>query len=81
MLKLGFLHGLLFYECDDLASRTFHTLASQDIYSIRIVLQCLSLDSKLGTKSVATILNSNDPSLSSLKIIKKSILKKDDARV
>ena len=62
MLKLGFLHSLLFYECDDLASQTFHTLASQDIYSIRIVLQYLSLESKLGTKSVATIINSNDPS-------------------
>ena len=51
LLKLGFLCHLLSSEHDTLASRTFRTLASQDIYSLSVVQQCIFLDSKLGTSA------------------------------
>ena len=54
-----------------LAPRTFHTLASQDIYSLSIVQQCIFLDSKLGTNATASILcNTNDPKVHLRKAIK-----------
>ncbi len=78
MLKLGFLYRLLSSEWND---RMFRTLASQDIlYAIGIVQQCMSLNSKLGTQSVATIHNSSELSPSLLNEIKKSIQSKDWAR-
>ena len=45
LLKLDFLCCFLSSEHDTLASRTFHTLASQDIYSLSVVQQCIFLDS------------------------------------
>ena len=52
-LKLEFLFCLLSSEDDNIASSAFHTLASQDVYSLGIVQQCIMLDSKIGTQSVA----------------------------
>ena len=60
LIKLCFLCHLLSSEHDTLASRTFHALASQDIYSLSIVQQCIFLDSKLGTTATASILSYTD---------------------
>ena len=79
-LKLGFLFYLLASEDDNIASSTFHTLASQDVYSLGIVQQCFMLDSKIGTQSVATILNTKIHSKTLLKGIKKDIMIKDKER-
>ena len=67
-------------EVDNIASRTFRTLASQDVYSIGIVQQCLSLDSKVGTQSVTTLLNNTAHLKAMLKETKKEVLLKDEAR-
>ncbi len=80
LLKLSFLYRVLSSERNYLATRMFRTLASQDIYAIGIVQQCMSLGSKLSTQSVATILNSSELSPSLLNEIKKSIQSKDWAR-
>ena len=50
------------------------------MYSIGIVQQCLSFDSKVGTQSVATLLNNTDHLKAMLKETKKEILLKDKAR-
>ena len=76
-LKLGFLFRLLASEDDNIASNAFCTLASQDVYSLGIVQQCIMLDSKIGTQSIATILNTKDHSNTLLKGIKKDIMIKD----
>ena len=79
-LKLGFLFRLLSSEDDNIASSTFRTLASQDVYSFGIVQQCIMLDAKIGTQSVATNQNTKDHSKTLLKSIKKDITIKDNAR-
>ena len=78
LIKLRFLSRLLSSEHDTLASRTFHTLASQDIYSLSIVQQCIFLDSKLGTNATASILcNTHDPKVH-LRRALKTILDQDN---
>ena len=78
LIKLCFLSRLLSSEHDTLASRTFQTLASQDIYSLSIVQQCIFLDSKLGTNATASILcNTDDPKVHFRKAIK-AILDQDN---
>ena len=79
IIKLGYLCHLISPEVDNIASRT-RTLTSQDVYSIGIVQQCLSFDSKVGTQSVATLLNNTDHLKAMLKETKKEILLKDKAR-
>ena len=80
IIKLGYLCHLISPEVDNIASRTFRTLASEDVYSIGIVQQCLSLDSKVGTQSVVTLLNNTDHLNAMLKETKKEVLLKDKAQ-
>ena len=75
LLKLGFLCRLLSSERDTLASRTFHTLASQDIYSLNVVKQCIFLDSKLGTNATTSILSNTEDAKALLRKAKQAIIK------
>ena len=76
--KLSFLCRILSSENDTIATRMFLTLASQDVYRLRIVQQCIALiDSKLGTDSISVILNNIDDLKPLLKEVKNSILLKD----
>jgi len=72
--KPEFLHSSFDSEDDSRTSITFYTPASRDVYSVGIVQQCISLDSKVGTQS-ATILNSTDVSMAMLKWVKEILLK------
>ena len=78
LLKLGFLCRLLSLEHDSLASRTFHTLASQDIYSLSVVQQYIFLDSKLGTNATASILSNTEDPKALLRKAKQAIIKQDN---
>ena len=78
LLKLGFLCRLLASEHDTLASRTFHTLASQDIYRINVAQQCIFLDSKLGTNATASILSNIEDPKALLRKAKQAIIKQDN---
>ena len=51
---------LLSHNRDNIATRTFRTIASHNVYNISVVEQCIFLDSTLGTKSTAYILNNTD---------------------
>ena len=75
--KLSFLCRILSLGNDTIATRTLLTLASQDVYRLGIVQQCIALDSKLGTDSVSVILNNVDDSKPLFKEVKNSILLKD----
>ena len=78
-IKISFLCRVLSSESDTLATRTFLTLASQDVYSLGIVKQCIALDSKLGTNAVSITLNNVEDPKGMLKEIKGSIVLKDKA--
>ena len=78
LLKLRFLCRLLSSEHDTLASRTFHTLASQDIYSVNVAQQCIFLDSKLGTNATASILSNIEDPKALLRKAKQAIIKQDN---
>ena len=78
LLKLGFLCRLLSSEHDTLASRTFHTLASQDIYSLSVVQQSIFLDSKLGRNATASILSNTEDAKALLRKAKPAIIKQDN---
>ena len=61
-LKTSFFCWVLSSESDTIATRTLLTLASQDVYSLEIVQQCIALDSKLETNAISIILNNvEDP--------------------
>ncbi len=74
--KLSFLCKLL-CSGDTIATRTFCTLAAQDVYKISLVQQCIFLDSCLGTRATATILSNPDLAASALPEPKKSIYTRD----
>ena len=65
-LKLGYLQNLLFSKEDTIATTTFKIIASQNVYNMSLVKQCIFLDSKLKTNCTSQIL-SNTSSLCSLK--------------
>ena len=75
--KLSFLCRILSSENDIIATRMLPTLASQDVYRLGIVQQCIALDSKLGTDSVSVVLNNVDDPKLLLKEVKNSVLLKD----
>ena len=78
LLKLDFLCCFLSSEHDTLASRTFHTLASQDIYSLSVVQQSIFLDSKLGRNATASILSNTEDAKALLRKAKQAIIKQDN---
>ena len=79
IIKLGFLCRLLSLLPShvSIATETFKTMASVDIYQISLIQQCLYLDTDLHTKTVPLILNDPDNAKSILKDLKKSVLKAD----
>ena len=58
--KLRFLGKLISDDRDNIATRIFRTIGSQNVYDISIVQQCIFVDSTLGTKSTASLLNNTD---------------------
>ncbi len=74
--KLIFLCRLLSSR-DTIATRTFCTLAAQDVYNISLIQQCIFLDSCLSTSATATMLSNPDLAASVLAEAKKSIYAKD----
>ena len=59
--KLRFLGKLISDDIETTSlTRTFQTIGSQNVYDISIVHQCIFLDSTLGTKSTASLLNNMD---------------------
>ena len=58
--KLRFLGKLISDDKDNIATGTFRTICSQNVYDISIVQQCIFLDSTLVTKSTASLLNNMD---------------------
>ena len=75
--KLRFLGKLLSHNRDNIATRTFRTFASHNVYNISVVEQCIFLDSTLGTKSTAYILNNTDMVEAAVKTQLKSIKSAD----
>ena len=73
--KLKFLCRLLSSETETVATRTLHTLASEGLYSLGIVQQCIFLDSKLKVNTIPNILNNIDDPRSELKDLEEMILK------
>ncbi len=78
-LKPSFLCRLLSADPsqNNIATSTFRTLASKEVYEIGLVQQCLFLDSCLGTAATAAILNQADSAMSALSGAKNAILVKD----
>ena len=75
--KLRFLGKLLSQDRDNIATRTFRTIASNNIYNISIVEQCIFLDSTLGTNSTAYVLSNTDTVGAAVKKQLKSIKSAD----
>ena len=75
--KLRFLGKLLSQDRDNIATRTFRTIASNNIYNISIVEQCIFLDSTLGTNSTAYVLSNTDTVEAAVKTQLKSIKSAD----
>ena len=75
--KLRFLGKLLSHNRDNIATRTFRTIASHNVYNISVVEQCIFLDSTLGTKSTAYILNNTDMVEAAVKTQLKSVKSAD----
>ena len=76
--KLTYLSHLLSSDDDDsIATRTFKTIASQNVYNLSLVMQCIFLDSKLKTNCTAQILNDLTYASSSLRAMKKIIASTD----
>ena len=68
-MKAGVLNVKLSFFCHllsslfihrSIATETFKTLASVDVYNLVIIQQCLYLDSELSTNAVAHMLNNPD---------------------
>ncbi len=78
-LKLSYLFRLISADPseDSIASSTFRTLASQDVYGIGLVQQCLFLDSCLGTTATAGIFNQGACAVSGLSEAQNAILLRD----
>ena len=75
--KLTFLCKLLCPSKDTLSSRTFTSLAIDNIYNSSIVQQCRMLESHLDTDYTAQCLTDADNALSLVKSMKQHILEKD----
>ena len=75
--KLCFLGKLLSDERDNIATRTFLTIASQNVYNTSVIQQCIFLDSVLGTNATAHILNNLENVEASVKSQVKSITSAD----
>lgn len=71
------LQKLLSQDRDNIATRTFRTIASNNIYNISIVEQCIFLDSTLGTNSTAYVLSNTDTVGAAVKKQLKSIKSAD----
>ena len=74
--KISYLHHLLSTKIESIATLTFRILASQNVYDISLVKQCIFLDSKLKTNCTALIENIEDTT-SCISEIKKSIISTD----
>ena len=79
--KLRFLGKLLSKNRDNIATRTFQTIASRNVYDISIVDQCIFLDSLLGTYSTAHVLSNLDTVEAAVKSLTKSTKVADSAAV
>ena len=77
LLKLSFLCHLLSSENESFATKAFKTIASQDVYDLSLVKQCIFLDSKLKTTCTAQILNDINCASSCLGVVKKAIASTD----
>ena len=75
--KLKFLCKLLCPKKDTLSSRTFSSLAIDDVYNTSIVQQCLMLESYINTTCTAQCLKDPDNSLHTFKYMKSKIVDKD----
>ena len=71
--KLRFLGKLLSQNRDNIATRTFQTIASDNVYNTSIVDQCIFLDALLGTNSTAHVLSNLDSVEAAVKSQIKSI--------
>ena len=76
-IKLSYFHRLLTSDIDSLGTRTFNTLASIDVYKLGLTQQCLFLDSKVGSGTVAELLSNPDSATFHLKQAKANIIKLD----
>ena len=72
-LKLNYLQKLLSSEDDSIATATFRIIASQNVYNLSLVKQCIFLDAKIKTRCTAQILNNT----SNFRELKKSIKSQD----
>ena len=72
-LKIGYLQKLLTSEDDSIANATFKIIASQNVYDMSLVKQCIFLDSKLKTNCTAQILSNT----TCLRALKKSVTSLD----
>ena len=79
--KLRFLGKLLSKNRDNIATRTFQTIASRNVYDISIVDQCIFLDSLLGTYATAHVLSNLETVEVAVKSQTKSIKVADSAAV
>ena len=75
--KISYLHHLLSTKIESIATSTFRILASQNVYDISLVKQCIFLDSKLKTNCTALILENIEDTTSCISEIKKSIISTD----
>lgn len=73
-LKLSYRYHLLSSENESIATTTFKVMASQNVYNLLLVRQCIFLDSKLKT---AQILNGINCASSCLGVKKKAITSTD----
>ena len=76
-LKLRYLCHLLSSENESIATTTFKVMASQNVYNLLLVRQCIFLDSKLKTNCTAQILNDINCASSCLGVMKKAITSTD----
>ena len=72
-LKLNYLQKLLSSEDDSIATATFRIIASQNVYNLSLVKQCIFLDAKNKTRCTAQILSNT----SNFRELKKSIKSQD----
>ena len=77
--KVASLSTLLRKNKDNLCSRTFVSMAIEDIYNTSIIQQCRMLESQLGTDIVAQCLRDPDNAISFVRSSKKNniIMTKD----
>ena len=78
--KLTFLSRLLSADEDTIATTTFSTLASQYIYNLSLIKQCIFLDSKLHTSCIAEILSDIENAHTRISEVKKTIASSDHNR-